>query len=116
MENAFHDAVRQRLLSRRAKIVATLKHIEIQRMSLCKRDLAHDDMIEPNRAAMLNSLDDWYHKELNDVDNALARARDSHFGICFGCSSEIDPIRLEKYPEAEFCRSCEDLKKWMEIG
>ena len=116
MESAFHDAVRRRLLSRRAKIVAILKNLEIQRIALSKRDMVHDNMMEPVRAAMLDSLDGWCHKELNDVDNALARARESHFGICLGCNSEIDPIRLEKCPEAEFCRACEGLKKWMEMG
>jgi RNA polymerase-binding transcription factor DksA len=85
-------------------------------MDLSRRELFHDDVMGPIRANMLEALDGWYHKELHGVDNALARAWDSHFGICLGCNSEIDQNRLEKCPEAEFCLVCEGMKKWMEIG
>jgi len=110
------DNVRQRLLTRRDKIASILRNLEIQKMDMSKRTADHHEMMKPSRTSLLDSLDGWYHKELNDVDNALARARLSPLGICLGCKSEIDPNWLEKCPEAEFCRSCEDLKKWMELG
>lgn len=116
MNNPFNDNVRRRLLSRRDKIAAILRNLEIQKMELSKRTAVNDNMLEPIRTSMLDSVDGWYHKELNDVDNALARTQESHFGICLGCGSEIDRNRLEKWPEAEFCRTCEDLRKWMELG
>ena len=116
MENAFNHTVRQKLLSRRDRIVSILRNLEIQRMALSKRALVQDDMMEPIRTVMLDSLDGWYHRELNEVDNALAREPDRRFGICLGCNCDIEANRLEKCPEAEFCRTCEELKKWMVIG
>jgi DnaK suppressor protein len=116
MERALHDIARQRLLARRDKILSILRNLEIQRTELRKRESLHDDATEPIRTTMLDSLDSWYHKELTDIDNALARVRESHFGICIGCNHEIDLIRLQKCPEAEFCTTCEELKKWMQIS
>lgn len=116
MDHLLNLALRQRLLFRRDKIAATLRNLAIQKVDLGKKTVAHDNTMEPISATLLDSLDGWYRKELNDVDKALARIRDSHFGFCLGCNSEIDPRQLEKCPEAEFCQSCENLKKWMELG
>jgi RNA polymerase-binding transcription factor DksA len=116
MDHLYSNNVRQRLLSRREKIASILRNLEIQKMDISKKTPDHYEMMKPSRSSLLDCLDGWYHKELNDVDNALARARLNSFGICLGCQSEIDSNWLEKCPEAEFCRSCEDLKKWMELG
>ncbi|HEY7555989.1 MAG TPA: hypothetical protein VIH18_14400 [Candidatus Binatia bacterium] len=116
MDFLFYDNVRQKLLTRRHKIALILRNLQIQKIDMSKRTLDHLEIMEPSRASLLDTLDGWYRKELNDVDSALARARLSPFGICLGCNSEIDLNWLEKCPEAEFCRSCEDLKKWMELG
>jgi RNA polymerase-binding transcription factor DksA len=115
MEKTLSDRVRQTLLSRREKIVSILTNLQFQRVDLNKRELLRDDATF-SRTILLDALDGWYHKELQGVDSALARTRDNHFGICFGCNSEIDQNWLERCPEAEFCRICEGMKRWMEVG
>jgi RNA polymerase-binding transcription factor DksA len=116
MNALFNHGLRQGLLSRRNRIASILKNLEFQELEMRIRTLGHEEKTELNRMNMLDLLDDWYHRELIDVDNALARLDKDNFGICSGCGSAIDPNWLEVFPEAEFCRNCEDLKKWMELG
>ena len=108
--------VRQRLLSRRNKIASILENLEVREVEMRVRTPGHQEKLGLNRLTMLDSLDDWYHRELIEVDNALARIDKGNFGSCLGCGSELDPNWLEVFPEGEFCRNCEDMKKWMELG
>ena len=108
--------LRQRLLSRRSKIASVLENLEYREVEMRVRTLGREEKFELNRLTMLDSLDDWYHRELIEVDNALARIDKGNFGSCLGCGSELDPNWLEVFPEREFCRQCEDIKKWMELG
>ena len=107
---------RQELLSRRNKIVSILENLEFQEVKMRVRTLGQEEKIELTRLSMLDSLDDWYRRELIDLDNTLARLEKGNFGMCLGCGSAIDPNWLEAFPETEFCRNCENLKKWMELG
>ena len=115
MNNALSNKLRQGLLSRREKIARILENLEVQRLALRVKTPGREEKTELNRMIMLDLLDDWYHNELIHVDNALARTDNGNLGICMGCASEIDPSWLDLFPEAEFCRSCEDLKKRMEL-
>jgi RNA polymerase-binding transcription factor DksA len=116
MNAVVDNNVRQELLSRRSKIVSILENLEFQEVKMRVRTLGQEEKIELTRLSMLDSLDDWYRRELIDLDNTLARLEKGNFGMCLGCSSTIDPNWLDAFPEAEFCRNCENLKKWMERG
>jgi RNA polymerase-binding transcription factor DksA len=116
MDGVLNESLRHSLLLRRDKIKLTLQNLELQKLNLHRSTLGHNERTELSRTSMLEALDDWYHKELNEINDALTRAEKRSFGICLGCNSEIDPSWLEIFPETEFCRTCEDLKKWMELG
>lgn len=116
MNARFHNTLRQGLLSRRNKIAAILENLEFREVELRVRTLGHEDKLELNRLSSLDSLDDWYHRELIELDNALARIEKGDFGICLGCGAQIEPNWLDAFPEGEFCRNCEELRKWMELG
>jgi DnaK suppressor protein len=108
--------LRQGLLSRRNKLALILENLEFREVEMRVRTLGHGDKLELNRLSSLDSLDNWYHRELIEVDNALARIDKGDFGMCLGCGSQIDPNWLEVFPEGEFCRNCEGLRKWMALG
>jgi len=116
MNAAFENILRQRLLMRRNELASILKNIEFRELEMRVRTLEHEDKLELNRLSSLDSLDDWYHGELIEVDNALARIEKGDFGMCLGCGSPIEPNWLDVCPEGEFCRNCEKLRKWMELG
>lgn len=45
--------------------------------------------------------------EVRDIIAAEARLASHQFGICLDCGSEIDTRRLEAYPTAKRCISCQ---------
>jgi len=91
MNVGFNNGLRQGLLSRRDKIASILENLQFQELEMTVRTLGHEETTELSRRSMLDSLDDWYHRELIEVDNALARIDKGNFGICLGCGSDIDP-------------------------
>jgi len=110
MNAAFNQDLRRELLSRRNKITSILDNLEFLELETRLKMLGLEEKTKLDRLTMLDALDDWYHKELVEVDNALARIDDGVFGSCLGCGA-----RMHAIPAAEFCRSCEDMKKWMEL-
>jgi RNA polymerase-binding transcription factor DksA len=115
MNAAFNQGLRRELLTRRDKITSILDNLEFLELETRLKTLGPEEKTKLNRLAMLNALDDWYHKELIEVDNALARIDDGIFGTCLGCGAPIAANFLDVIPAAEFCRSCEDMKKWLEL-
>jgi RNA polymerase-binding transcription factor DksA len=54
--------------------------------------------------------------ELMDVENALQRLQHGSFGACVDCSATIPAERLEAYPTAKRCFSCQDLHERAKPG
>jgi RNA polymerase-binding transcription factor DksA len=115
MNTVFDQALRRELLSRRQKITSILDNLEFLELETRLKALGVEENTRLNRLTMLDALDDWYHKELIEVDNALARIDDGIFGRCLGCGAPIAANCLDLIPAVEFCRSCEEMRKWMEL-
>ena len=115
MDAVSNQELRRELLSRRNKIASILDNLEFLELETRLKTLGLEENTRLSRLTMLDALDDWYHKELIEVDNALARMDDGIFGSCLGCGAPIAANCLAVIPAAEFCRSCEDMKKWMEL-
>lgn len=56
----------------------------------------------------LASIDRHVH-EINDIDAALMRIAEGHYGICIECDSPIAFKRLLAYPAAKRCIVCQTL-------
>lgn len=52
---------------------------------------------------------DMHIQEIRDIDAALLRIADRSYGICDDCGSDIDIARLQAYPVAKRCYSCQVL-------
>ncbi len=55
-------------------------------------------------------------RELMDVEKALQRLHHGGFGICVDCAAAIPAERLEAYPTARRCFSCQDLHERAQPG
>lgn len=55
-------------------------------------------------------------KELKQIDDALARIRTGHYGVCEQCGRSIKKARLKAIPFTTLCISCkeEEEKEWNE--
>lgn len=61
--------------------------------------VVHDEFV-------LASLSDLTHKQLQAVEQALARMKSGHFGICLQCGEEIAAKRLQAVPWTDSCLGC----------
>lgn len=87
----------------------TLTELEHLRAEL-RTELEHDDvddvasdLIERDKIqALIVTLE----RKLEDIEHAIEQAHQGGYGICEKCGKEIDPERLEIFPEATLCVDC----------
>ena len=48
-------------------------------------------------------------RQLQMIDEALARIEDEEYGSCQNCGKEINTRRLQAIPWARFCLNCQEL-------
>jgi RNA polymerase-binding transcription factor DksA len=48
-----------------------------------------------------------HRHELDDAENALARIVDGNYGVCSDCGTGISYPRMEAYPTAKRCITCQ---------
>ncbi|MDJ0761799.1 MAG: TraR/DksA C4-type zinc finger protein [Myxococcota bacterium] len=48
---------------------------------------------------------------LSKIDKALAKIKDSSFGVCEECEDQIHPKRLEARPETTLCIKCKEAQE-----
>ena len=51
---------------------------------------------------------DRFVEEIREIDASLRRIAHGSYGFCTDCGSEIEVARLQAYPTAKRCRSCQD--------
>lgn len=111
--NTLQAQFKDRLLQERQ---ALLQRIAAQRGGQVSRvDMAatHDVRASDDRAQATTEINEEFamneHEtaELAAIDAALERIAQSHYGECLDCGVRIPPARLDAYPTALRCVSCQ---------
>ena len=77
-------------------------------------DLADVSSNAYNREMLLN-LSEAHHRQMQDIDAALARFDSGEYGICASCGESISPRRMEVRPFSRYCIECKtDIEKFGE--
>jgi DnaK suppressor protein len=77
-------------------------------------DLADVSSNAYNREMLLN-LSEAHHRQMQDIDAALARFDTGDYGICASCGEDISPRRMEVRPFSRYCIECKtDIEKFGE--
>jgi len=100
--------LRQALVTQRAEIMQRLEGIA-QEMRHETRPLEADSAERVSAGEndeVLNALGSSGQKELADINAALARLDDGHYGICVACGESIGLARLQAIPYASKCIRC----------
>lgn len=62
---------------------------------------------------MLLNLSEAHHRQMQDIDAALARLETGEYGVCAECGEEISPRRMEVRPFSRYCIDCKtDIEKF----
>ena len=67
-----------------------------------------DQAIAAQLADFENTLARRYAAAIRDIDNALIRLEEHHFGRCVDCGDDIGFRRLRAYPTATRCVRCQE--------
>ena len=101
-----------RLIKRKTEIATTLRHVEFERKNIEAKEASMDRDARASRLALLRDLNDWYAREINQVDRALRRrVNRNNSGVCVACRVPISDERLKIFPEAKFCANCENFQR-----
>jgi RNA polymerase-binding transcription factor DksA len=104
-------ALAARLSRRKQQIAVTLNHLKLERFEVEKNTEWKDAVARQRRRNLLNYLNGWYVREMNEVDRALQRVSKNKYGTCACCNCVIEETDwLETFPEAELCRSCQGIR------
>ena len=106
MDSLKVGALRDRLVQRRAEIVAHLQRIDDQRRAVTNHVEWMDEATYSHRRDLFRLLSRSWHEEIYQVDQALARLLAGRYGICLGCAGTIEIARLDVFPESEYCDAC----------
>jgi DnaK suppressor protein len=90
----------------RNETIEEMEHLraDLRNMAEPSADEADMDAYEREKTwALIQTLE----RKLGSIDHALRLARNGTYGICEGCSSRIDPARLEIIPETTLCLECQ---------
>jgi RNA polymerase-binding transcription factor DksA len=99
-----------RLSQRKEQIAVTLNHLESERSEVERNTEWKDALARQRRRNLLNYLNNWYIREMSEVERALARVSENKYGTCASCNCVIEADWLETFPEAEYCRTCQRLR------
>lgn len=114
MEIVKARALAARLSRRKQQIAVTLSHLESERSEIEKNTEWKDAWARQRRKSLLNYLNRWYAKEINEINRALERVSKDNYGSCASCNCAIEADWLETFPEAEYCRTCQQMIERME--
>ena len=106
MDSLKAKALRERLVKRHDELVANLHRIDDQSRAVVNHVEWMDEANYSNRRELFRLLNRWWHEEIYQVDQALARLLAGRYGICLGCGGTIEYARLEAFPESEYCEPC----------
>lgn len=89
-----------RLASQRAELRRTL-HDDLRSLADGDRDALYND-------ATVSIITQAEARQLDAVEDALARMRRGEYGVCEECGRSIALARLEAVPYAALCVSCQE--------
>lgn len=96
------------LLTRKAQIIKNINGVEVEMSQLRELELndegdyasvSNDNMVE-------NAIGAQQAKELQEIEDALAKIKVKQYGICEMCEDDIGFQRLKVKPHAKYCIVC----------
>lgn len=106
--------LKDKLWKRKHQVALTLQHLEKEHAQVDENNDWLDEATFRSRVCLLDRLTDWYIAEAAQIERALVRVDAQRYGLCRACHQDIEPARLETFPEAEFCVACQDMREKVE--
>jgi RNA polymerase-binding transcription factor DksA len=89
---------------------------EARTLLMRRREMICRNRVEAQRGDPSASWQDWEstptplsetdRRELTDIEQALWRIEQGHYGMCLSCGGPLGMQRLRAIPEARYCLTC----------
>ena len=112
--NELMDEARMALMQRRSSLrgLLRLNLTEAGGLRSGREPDPVDEAVEESAEEVRARLSAREERELRDIDDALVRIAQGHFGHCARCGGAIGRHRLRAIPEARHCMACsEELRR-----
>ena len=94
------------LLKQKRQVERDISRFEKQLQAEVDPDIdeADPDMsLRTVTAALLNNA----RRKIASIEQALSQVKSGGYGVCQGCGEQIDPERMEIFPQATHCVACQ---------
>ena len=115
----FLDRSRDRLLRARAELRARIAQ-ELRDSGRSDQSVLAGQVHDRGDESLARMLGEVFYAgmahdlaEAKDIDEALARVESGKYGFCADCGLPIPESRVEAYPTAKRCRSCQQMHERM---
>ena len=102
------ESVKQVLLERKAKLEQELNRLSQEKFSDDQVQDPGDQALSSTMESLKISLQDTERGEYTRILQALEKVDDGSYGICMDCGNPIADRRLQSYPNAARCISCQE--------
>ena len=99
------SAIKTKLLAKREELSGRLQRTQAREGEETVEGLNSTPQLR-NLSEVREGLDDEAVRELNQVNEALARLERGEYGLCESCGNPIGEARLEALPYATLCIDC----------
>jgi DnaK suppressor protein len=105
------DELKQHMLEEQNRLNELLSRTRrhLNRSEPVSADFA-EQAIETENDQVVEALDQEAQIELSQINKALLRMEQGHYGECVVCGEAISAKRLEAIPHTPFCYSCASAK------
>ncbi len=111
MNQISNETYYERLRRRRDEVMMTREHLQKELRTVEENKDWIDHAAYESRIDLLDSLSDWYAKEVARIDDALTRISEGRYGLCLACHGPIEARRLDIAPEAAYCAGCQAMRE-----
>ena len=102
------EKVKKGLLARRKELENKLSKISTEHVSEGASGDQGDQALSSSMESVRSSFQNTETEEYKRIIKALEKIEDGTYGICTDCDKPIKPKRLEMYPNAERCLTCQE--------
>ncbi|KKP35634.1 MAG: DnaK suppressor protein [candidate division TM6 bacterium GW2011_GWF2_32_72] len=103
------ELAQAKLLARKTQLEAELTELYHQKVNDGQVQDLGDQISSSTSETLRSSLQDSDVEEYNRLIKALEMVQNGSYGVCEDCGMEISTKRLESYPDASRCISCQEI-------
>lgn len=102
------EAIKKALMQRKQELEKELVRLSQEKFSDDQVQDPGDQALSSTMETLHSSFQDTEREEYKRIQQALEKIEDGTYGICVDCGQQISEKRLNSFPNAARCLSCQE--------